>query len=250
VLKSLKRSVKTLARHAGLDVRKLDLLAFEHHRLQLLLSAYQIDLVLDIGANIGQWASELRREGFPGDIISFEPLGDAHRQLIRNARKDPKWTVAPRMALGDRNADVQINIAGNSFSSSLLPMLPEHVAGAPESAFVGSEFTPMTTLDSLTGSVIPSDRQRIFCKLDVQGFEGKVLAGASDLMKRIIGVQMEMSLAQLYEGQSSFSELLNGMTRSGFEVFGFVPGFVDPASGRMLQIDGIFFKKDGRVKSS
>jgi hypothetical protein len=108
----------------------------------------------------------------------------------------------------------------------------------------------MTTLDSLTGSVIPSDRQRIFCKLDVQGFEGKVLAGASDLMKRIIGVQMEMSLAQLYEGQSSFSELLNGMTRSGFEVFGFVPGFVDPASGRMLQIDGIFFKKDGRVKSS
>jgi FkbM family methyltransferase len=231
-----------MARHVGLDVRKLDLLAFEHHRLQLLLAAYHVDLVLDIGANTGQWASELRREGFAGDMISFEPLGEAHRQLIKNARSDPRWTVAPRMALGERSADVEINVAGNSFSSSLLPMLPAHVAGAPKSAFVGTELTPMTTLDSLIGSVIPADRRRIFCKLDVQGFEGKVLAGAVDLMKRTIGIQMEMSLAQLYEGQPSFGELLNLMTQSGFEIFGFVPGFVEPASGRMLQIDGIFFR--------
>ena len=248
MLKTVKRSIKDMARHVGLDVRKLDLLAFEHYRLQLLLSAYQIDLVLDIGANTGQWASELRREGFAGDMISFEPLGDAYRQLIKNAENDPRWTVAPRMALGERSAEVEINVAGNSFSSSLLPMLPAHVAGAPKSAFVGTERTPMKTLDSLIGDVIPSERSRIFCKLDVQGFEGKVLAGATNLMKRIIGIQMEMSLAQLYEGQLSFGELLNTMTCSGFEVFGFVPGFVDPASGRMLQVDGLFFRKDdGRL---
>jgi FkbM family methyltransferase len=245
VLKTVKRSIRNVARHAGLDVRRLDVLAFEHHRLRLLLSAYQADLVLDIGANTGQWACELRREGFAGDMISFEPLAAAHRQLIKNAGNDPRWTVAPRMALGERSGEVEIHVAGNSFSSSLLPMLPAHVAGAPKSAFVGTEVTPLKTLDSLVGNVIPASRGRIFCKLDVQGFEGKVLAGAAQIMKRIIGIQMEMSLAQLYEGQPSFNELLNTMTCSGFEGFGFVPGFVDPASGRMLQVDGIFFKKDG-----
>src|SRR5262249_33864129 len=110
VPKTFKRSVKNLARHAGLDVRRLDVLAFEHHRLQLLLSAFQVDLVLDIGANTGQWAGDLRWEGYAGDMISFEPLGDAHRQLIKNARHDPRWSVAPRMALGDRSADVEMNV--------------------------------------------------------------------------------------------------------------------------------------------
>jgi hypothetical protein len=106
---------------------------------------------------------------------------------------------------------------------------------------VGSEKTPMVTLDSLIGKVIPSGR-RIFCKLDVQGYEAKVLAGAHSLLKDTIGLQMEISLAPLYQGQPTFGELLNTMSRSGFEIFGFVPGFVDPATGRMLQIDGVFFR--------
>jgi hypothetical protein len=56
---------------------------------------------------------------------------------------------------------------------------------------------------------------------------------------------MEISLAPLYKGQPLFKDLLDSMGRSGFEIFGFIPGFVDPASGRMLQIDGVFFKGSG-----
>ena len=159
--------------------------------------------------------------------------------------RDRKWAIAPRVALGERNADVEIHVAGNSVSSSLLQMLPLHAAGAPTSVYVCSEKTPMVTLDSLIGKVIPPDR-RIFCKLDVQGYEAKVLAGAASLLKNTIGLQMEISLAPLYQGQSTFGELLNTMSSSGFEIFGFVPGFVDPASGRMLQIDGVFFRSDTR----
>jgi FkbM family methyltransferase len=241
VIKTFKRSAKQLARQVGLDVRKLDPLASEHSRLALLLAANQIDLVLDIGANAGQWARDLRHAGYAGEMISFEPLSQAHAELVEVARGDRKWTVAPRLALGERNDDVEIHVAGNSCSSSLLQMLPMHVAGAPQSAYVGSEKIPMVTLDSLVGNVIPSGR-RIFCKLDVQGYEAKVLAGAASLLRHTVGLQMEISLAPLYQGQPGFSEILDTMSHSGFEIYGFVPGFVDPASGRMLQIDGVFFK--------
>ncbi len=214
-------------------------------RLALLLAANDVDLVLDIGANAGQWARELRRAGYAGDMISFEPLPSAHAQLKQNAVGDPKWIIAERAAVGERIAEVEINVAGNSLSSSLLPMLPMHVAGAPASAYISSEKTPMVTLDSLIGSVIPASRRRIFCKLDVQGYEAKVLAGAANLLIKTVGLQMEISLAPLYKGQPLFRELLETMSGSGFEIYGFVPGFVDPASGRMLQIDGVFFRDPG-----
>lgn len=241
MLTTIKRSTRQVAKQFGLDVRRLDPLASEHTRLALLLAASQVDLVLDIGANAGQWAHELRRAGYAGNMISFEPLIQAHAELTKIAGQDEKWAVAPRVALGERNADVEIYVAGNSVSSSLLQMLPLHAAGAPKSVYVGSETTPMVTLDSLVGNVIPSGR-RIFCKLDVQGYEAKVLAGAVSLLRDTIGIQMEISLAPLYKGQPAFGELLDTMSRSGFEIFGFVPGFVDPASGRMLQIDGVFFR--------
>ena len=244
MLTTIKRSARQLARGFGLDLHRLDKLASEHTRLALLLAANRVDLVLDIGANAGQWARELRQAGYAGDMISFEPLLQAHTDLSRHAINDPKWTVAPRVALGEQNAEVEIHVAGNSASSSLLQMLPMHVAGAPKSAYVGSEKTSMVTLDSLLGTVIPTGR-RIFCKLDVQGYEAKVLAGAARLLKDVIGLQMEISLAPLYNGQPAFNELLDSMSRSGFAIFGFVPGFVDPATGRMLQIDGVFFKTPG-----
>ena len=250
MLTTIKRSAQQLARGFGLDVRRHDLLASEHMRLALLLAANEVDLVLDIGANTGQWAQELRRAGYAGDIISFEPLPRAHAQLKQNAIGDPNWVIAKRIAVGERIAEVEINVAGNSLSSSLLPMLPMHVAGAPKSAYVSSEKTPMVTLDSLIGSVIPASRSRIFCKLDVQGYEAKVLAGATNLLRQTIGLQMEISLAPLYKGQPLFKELLETMGRSGFEIFGFIPGFVDPASGRMLQIDGVFFKGSGEREAT
>src|SRR5262245_1236878 len=246
------RMIKTLIRRSlwrfGLDVRKRNSLELEHNRLALLLSAHNVDLVLDIGANTGQWAQDLRRFGYNGDIISFEPLSLAHAMLTQNAQYDQHWTVAPRVALGDHNGETEIHMSGNSVSSSILPMLPAHVTGAPGSQYVGVEKTPVRTLDSLIGNIIPTDRRNIFCKLDVQGYESKVLAGASRLLTQTIGVQMEISLAPLYSGQPSLTTLLDLMRRSEFEVYGFIPGFVDPHSGRMLQVDGVFFKPRCQTK--
>jgi FkbM family methyltransferase len=246
VLRNVKDTAKLFARRLGFDVRKHNPLELEHTRLALLLAARRLDLVLDIGANSGQWAQQLRRAGYRGDIVSFEPLSQAHHQLTHNARRDARWTIAPRLALGERNDEIEIHIAGNSLSSSLLEMLPMHREGAPESAYVGSERVRMRTLDSLIGTVVPSGTRRLFCKLDVQGYETQVLAGAPALLRRIVGLQIEISLAPLYMGQPTLRELLDAMAHVGFEIYGFAPGFVDPQSGRMLQVDGVFFRNAGK----
>jgi hypothetical protein len=90
----------------------------------------------------------------------------------------------------------------------------------------------MRTLDSLIGAVIPDIDRRIFCKLDVEGYETRVLAGAERVLQRTIGLQIEMSLTPHYEGQLFFRELLDAMACSEFDVYGIVRVFVDPGSGR------------------
>ena len=87
------------------------------------LQKFEINLILDVGANQGQFASEIRQCGYAGRIVSFEPLSKAHDKLIQASDGDTKWEVYPRCALGDHNGEVEINIAGNSESSSILPML-------------------------------------------------------------------------------------------------------------------------------
>lgn len=238
----MKQLVKQVAARFGFDVQRHNPLGSEYGRLTRLLAAHRADLVLDIGANAGQWVREMRRAGYSGDVISFEPLSAAYRELEQHAANDAHWKVAPRMALGDQIAGIEINIAANSFSSSLLPMLSAHLESAPESAYVGKEAVPMQTLDSLAGSLIPDSSRRIFCKLDVQGYEAKVLAGAAAIMDRIIGLQMELSLVPVYEGAPDFADVLQNMAHRGFSIHGFVPGFIDAATGRMLQIDGVFFR--------
>jgi FkbM family methyltransferase len=120
-------------------VYRLDHLNFHLRRLG-------IRIVLDVGANTGQFAKELRLHGYHETIISFEPLSEAHAKLEVAAHSDPLWKIAPRCAVGAKTGSVQINIAANSFSSSLLPMLDSHRDAAPGSRYVGSEQVEMIKL--------------------------------------------------------------------------------------------------------
>jgi FkbM family methyltransferase len=205
-----------------------------------LLAQHGIDVVLDVGANIGQYARSLLRMGYRGRIVSFEPLPSARRRLEANARGVPGWQIVP-VALGDFDGQSTINVAGNSQSSSLLAMLPQHVAAAPESAYVSAEVVEVRRLDSLFSEHCRAG-ERCFLKLDVQGFEQAVLRGARESLARCVGVQLEMSLMPLYEGEATFTELLAQMADHGYSLMWLENGFVDPHSGRLLQLDGVFYR--------
>jgi FkbM family methyltransferase len=210
----------------------------EDVRRAKLLRSIGVDLVLDVGANAGQYTRRLRLAGYDGRIVSFEPLSDAFAALERNAARDPLWS-ARRLALGDEDGTREIHVAGNSWSSSLLDMGERHLASAPESAYVGSETVPVARLDSVWDEVVESDR-RPFLKLDVQGFEMHALRGADEHLDRLAGVQVELALTTLYRGDSPWREVVDHLEERGFELAGLEPGFEDPDSGRMLQADGVF----------
>lgn len=210
-----------------------------------LLSRFRIDLVLDVGANAGQFALELFGAGYPGDIVSFEPLSDAHALLLRASRDDPRWTIGRRCALGDRSGVTMLNIAGNSQSSSLLPMLAAHQQAAPASRYVGAEQVEVRRLDDLVRRDDLADR-RVFLKLDVQGYERHVVDGAGGLVNELTGIQFEMDVEQLYDGGALMGDMLSLAAGMGFSLYSLKPGFRDQSDGRLLQVDGVFFRSDRR----
>lgn len=208
-----------------------------------------IDLVIDIGANIGQYGVSLRKSGYSGRICSFEPLPEAHSALQLIASRDPGWLVHQRCALGAKPGEALIHVSGNSYSSSLLPMTATHVQAAPDSAYVGSVLTPVHTIDELAGMVLP-DAKRIFLKIDTQGYELEVLRGGRSTLKQVRVVQLELSLCSLYEGQPLYREVLDFLEDEGFEPWVFLPGFEDKSSHRMLQIEAILRRRDASFEAT
>jgi FkbM family methyltransferase len=236
-------AVQTLLRRLGYELHPYPApiaLEPDDRRRSRLLASRAVTLLLDVGANAGQFAEKVRATGYRGRIVSFEPLSGAYADLSRASATDPSWD-ARRVALGDQDGTVDINVAGNLTSSSLLPMGDRHLRSAPESAYVGTEGVPAARLDTVWDELArPGDR--VWLKLDVQGYELHVLRGAERVLDRVDVVQAEMALQHLYEGDSSWRELVEWLEVRGFRLAGLEAGFEDPESGELLQADGIFVR--------
>ncbi|UZJ42721.1 FkbM family methyltransferase [Prosthecochloris sp. SCSIO W1101] len=202
---------------------------------------HKIDLIFDVGANIGQYAMSMRTEGYKGKIVSFEPLPDAYEMLIKNSHKDPFWTVHKRCAVGAKLGEADINISQNSYSSSLLPMLQVHSSAAPASVYIGKAKTDVITLDSVF-DFYRKNNEKIFLKIDTQGFENEVLKGLSKNLKNIFGVQLELSVVPLYENQNLYKYFFAFFEENGFFLWSLIPGFADAKTGQLFQFDAIFVR--------
>ncbi len=207
-------------------------------RRQALLTRHEVDVVYDVGAAVGEFGKELRGFGYTGSIVSFEPLAAAHSRLSSVAADDPGWTVH-HCALGATPGHATINVASNSDSSSLLPMGDGHRAAAPGISYVDSEEIEVRRLDDVTAA--SGQRGTGFLKIDVQGFEPEVMAGATDTLASCVGLQLELSFVPLYEGGPLIDEMLARVYDLGFRLTAIDPGFAAPG-GAVLQADGIFFR--------
>lgn len=205
-----------------------------------------VNVLVDVGANEGQYAASIRALGFNGQIISFEPLDGALPTLRNRCVNDGDWQFH-QLAIGDRNAEAIIKVAGNLESSSILPMMDVHVDAYPESKYVAEQKVNVTRLDSiLPGNLKGGEKDRLMLKLDVQGYELKALHGADGIFDQVEIVDIEVSLLPLYEGQPSLVELINFFETRGFIPVSFENAFTDPRNGHALQVDAVFMRGGDR----
>jgi FkbM family methyltransferase len=200
-----------------------------------------VNIALDVGANTGQYGASLRKLGYRGRIESFEPGATAFAELSRQAESDPKWNVH-RIALGDKDETRQLHIAGNSgASSSFLDMRAEHIAIAPDSAYVSAEDVAVRRLDDVAAGLLgPQDV--VHLKMDVQGYEGVILDGAPDLLQRVATVEMEIAFIPLYDNQTHFLDAFRRMDEAGLGLVDLLPIY-RLADHRIAWVDAVFARR-------
>jgi FkbM family methyltransferase len=233
--------LQRLARRLGYDLTPRKKAKPIQAQLIAVLEQFEISVVLDVGANRGQYGAMLREWGWRGRIVSFEPQALAHAALERRAAADPGWQVAPRMALGERDGEAEIEVSAESDMSSILPQSALLRAVSPSSAVLRKEAVPLRRLDGVVGSYLTA-ADRVFLKIDTQGYEPQVLAGAGLLLERVCGIQLEMTLVPIYEGERDFRAQFDQLIAAGFECYLLLPGYFERKLARQLQVDGVFMR--------
>lgn len=230
--------INNLLQVVGIQIKKYPLL--DNRRRLALIKHHEINKIMDIGANTGIYGEEMRKWGYKGEIVSFEPLSDAFNKLKSNSQNDNKWQIL-NCAIGNFDGETSINISKNSVSSSILDILPIHIENEKNAKFINKEIIKITRLDTIFDKYYqPGDK--IFLKIDTQGYEKNVLEGAVNSISKITGLQLELSLVSLYNGSATYLDLIEYLKTIGFSLFSVENGFYESKTGRLLQFDGIFFR--------
>lgn len=216
----------------------------DYLRLADMLEHHRINLVFDVGANVGQFAERLRLAGYTGRIVSFEPLQANIDTLTELAAKDIAWEIAPRMAVGEEDGETEINVSQNNDLSSILDIEGVMLEALPKGKYVGKEKVDVRALDSLFDDFAgPEDR--VFVKVDTQGYELPVVRGSRKAAEagRILGWQLELSLVPLYADEPTFDAMTVELGGLGYAPHLIMTGYYSKKLKRQLQVDGVFFRK-------
>lgn len=200
-----------------------------------------IDLVLDVGANEGQFASEIR-SFYKGEIFSFEPVSSAFKQLRKTAAADSDWKCF-KLAMGSKSGNGSMRVTAGTQLSSFLKQSPTCKMFGEEAKKVEEEHVPIRRLDEFLHETVPDFRQRkIFLKVDTQGFDVEVVKGLGDSVRYVTALQSEVSIVPLYEGMSHWTECMSLYERLGFVVAGMFPVTLDYL--RVIEFDCLMVREE------
>jgi len=238
MIKPPKWVFKRLFRLLGLEVYKRP--AYSDNRFEWFRD-YKINSILDVGANTGQSAFEFHRALPHARIHCFEPVSEAYRLLCCNTTAIPE-VVSYNIALGDRNGQEKINRNRFVASSSLLEMGAIHKEAYPFTAEVSEETISVCRLDDFVAQRRMVLERDILIKIDVQGYENRVIAGGVKTLSRARIVILEANYQELYKGQATFSEIYDALINLGFSYRGALTNTLHPRSGVPLYGDVLFVK--------
>jgi FkbM family methyltransferase len=193
--------------------------------------------VIDVGANVGQFAIAAAKL-FPEVFVhSFEPNPNSVRQLQRNVQSLRNVAVYPS-AIGEREGEIDFHINSHSHSSSVLALSENHQNAFPDAREVGTIRAKMTTLDKVFGGVTLA--APVLLKLDVQGYEAQVLRGSPEVLKRVDYLVVEVSFKPMYQGETLFMDIARLGETFGFHFLRPVGWLADFRTGEIMQMDALF----------
>ncbi len=235
----LKGFVFKVLRYFGLAINKYPSIPDTIRRRKLFFEKMSFDLVIDVGANMGQYVEYLRSQlNYKNQIFSFEPSSSAFRVLKEKASYDSNWKTY-NFALGETVTKQEINIAENSNGSSFLDLLPAQSNSACQTKFICKEMVGVFTLDSIADS-LNQLKGKIFLKIGTQAFIRPILLGARASLQFIHTIQIDMSIIPSYEGEPVFEEAHSLLNELGFSLIDIECGLANPSTGRLLQLTGFF----------
>ncbi len=179
------------------------------------IESRQIDLVIDVGANVGQFGEQLRAQGYRGSIVSFEPTAAAFQELARKAAADGNWQTH-HCGLGAASATATLHASQLSVFNSFLEL--SKTAGLHDNrmAVDHTEEVPIHTLDEIAEPLFHSGEHRLLLKIDTQGYERQVLEGGRRTVARAAGILMELPVIHTYNGDWRLHEAIEYMFDLGF----------------------------------
>jgi FkbM family methyltransferase len=235
----MRQFIQRNLRRIGLELQrtgpKHDVMEFVRDR--------EIDVVLDVGANVGQFGESLRAKGYRGTIVSFEPIPHVYQVLAEKATADRDWEVN-NFALGATAEQATINVADATVFSSMLPTTTAATEFDDTAAVTHGETIEVRKLDD----VFPAVSGNVLLKIDTQGYEKQVLEGGRHLLPMVKGVLMELPIIHLYEGTWRLHQAIEFMEEAGF-----VPAQIHPVNYHstdgvsLVEVDCLFRPRDSRV---
>ena len=234
-------ALQELARRAGWAVERYPAESSLFGHLKQLFALHGVDCVLDVGANCGQFATGLRRSGFSGRIVSFEPVPEAFEQLANRAKTDQGWDTR-QLALGDRSGRLPLNVTASTSVSSFLTPTDAYAAGYAGGRVARVENVEVARLDDMVDHLSTGAR-RFFLKVDTQGYDLAVVDGAAGCIAQVVGLQIELSVMPIYEGAPEYLDALRFVQDRGFIPSGMFPVVSDHAL-RVYEFDGVFVRAD------
>lgn len=195
--------------------------------------------VLDVGANVGQFATAAHAILPEAAIYSFEPLPDCFSELQKQMAGAEKFR-AFNVGIGAERGEIQFNRSSFAPSSSFRKMATLHKETYPWTAGSEQVTVKVETLDDIAATLeLP---EPILLKIDVQGYEDQVLAGGRNTCNRVAAIIVEVSFEVLYEGQPLFDDIYRVITGMGFVFKGNLEQTSDKYSGCALYADAIFLR--------
>lgn len=210
-------------------------------QLPALFEMYGVDCVIDVGAHEGEYAQRLRDGGYEGQIVSFEPVPRAFAELERRAAGDSAWSVH-RLALGREDGTTTMNVVPGTLSS-ILPATKFGAGRYPRLQEPEEVDVEVRRLDRVLEETVGTlDGRRPFLKLDTQGFDLDVFAGAGEAIERFVGMQSELALMEIYKGMPRMRQALAAYEKAGFEIAALYPVSRQTRTGRVLEYDCVMVR--------